>query len=129
MSEILSLSVPEGVSAEISRLQADYGFKGRSETIRVALALLAEENKSLSKLKGRGEAVIMAVHHEKDTGKIMQRVHKEQKLHLVKSQLHYHIDEERCLEMFILSGRGREIEALLRTLKSEKGMSARLMVL
>ncbi|MFH1978759.1 MAG: CopG family ribbon-helix-helix protein [Candidatus Aenigmatarchaeota archaeon] len=118
MAEIISLSLTPELKKELDRLQNEYGFSGRSEVIRSGIRMLLSENKDMGKMTGKIDATLLITHHEKYTKDVFAVMH--QYTHLVKSQIHYHIHHDKCLEMFILNGEGKEIEMIVRGLRKQK---------
>ncbi len=127
MTEIISASLDESTLKELKKLQTEYGFNGRSETIRSAVFSLLNESKTLTQLTGNIDAAIIVTHPEKQTAALFKIMHEFQLL--IKSQVHYHLNEHKCLEMFILRGEARKIEQVLKLLKKAKVNVAKLIVL
>lgn len=127
MAQIISLSLNPELKASLDRLQKEYGFAGRSEAIRAGIRMLMQESRDISRLSGELNATLIVEHPEKHTSSVFDVVHRHQ-AH-VKTQLHYHLDEDKCLEIFILHGRGPDLEKIVRDLKKESTHFAKLLVL
>lgn len=127
MSNIISLSLPPSAEKQLSTIQKEYGFSGRSETIRAAIRMLAAENKDLAKVSGTIDAAIIVVHDEQDTQGITQLLHQYQVL--VKTQLHQHLSEHKCAEIFLVRGDAKNVEKLIKNLRKESAELVQLIVL
>lgn len=104
--EIISISMKKEAVNRLNNLQKELNFNGRSEMIRHALELLVEEKKSLEKLKGHTEAVLILLHdHRSHMEKIRHKY-----ADIVDTQLHNHVCKEKCLEVFVLHGDAEQIK-------------------
>lgn len=109
---IISMSVDPAMLEDIDAIQALYGFSGRSETIRAGVRLLEEDARTKEKLAGKINAVLLVVHQhaaEDAVGKIRYEFED-----IVKTQLHAHLKEGKCLELFVLDGSADKIRELAR---------------
>ncbi len=96
------MSLNDKLLAELDKIENEAGFSGRSEVIRAGLRLLMQERKEKSKMKGRIDAVLLVIHHDKYSEEVSAIRHKYQSL--IKTQVHNHVENHRCLEVFILHG-------------------------
>ncbi len=124
---IISMSVDPMMLANLDAIQAVYGFSGRSETIRAGMRLLEEDAKAKGKLSGKINAVLLVVHPhvaEDDVGRI--RFDFED---IVKTQLHAHLKEGKCIELFVLEGKANKVRELARRFMVHRRIgNARLIV-
>jgi len=104
---IVSISLNKTILDEIDALQKDVGYSGRSEIVRDALRLLLLEHKEQQKLKGTQDAVLLVVHDEKHSEDVSAIRHNFQAL--IKTQVHNHLANHKCLELFILNGDAKKI--------------------
>ena len=127
-TQIISLSLHETLLKQLDSLQESYGFSGRSEAIRSGIRLLAKEQQELEKLSGTIHAVLLLIHHHDKTNKLFSQLHGHE--HIVKTQLHHHIKDHRCLETFILEGDAKNIQQLIKGVRtSELAEVLRLVIL
>ena len=110
MSRIISVSLSESLLEEVSRIQREMGFSGRSEVIRAGLRRLIAEHRKLERMRGRINSILLVVHEREDED-IVNRI-KHEFDDIINTQLHSHLKRNKCLEIFILDGdaeRTREI--------------------
>ncbi|MFH1247389.1 MAG: ribbon-helix-helix protein, CopG family [Candidatus Micrarchaeota archaeon] len=105
MVKIISASLDEETLEQLEALEKNYNFNGRSETIRAAISSLENETKKMSKLQGIIEAAMVVSHAEKETNSIIKLVHQFQLL--VQSQVHHHLNEHKCVEVFVIKGEAK----------------------
>lgn len=127
MAEIISLSLNKKLLNDLNCLEKEYGFSGRSEAIRAGIRMLLTEQKDHTKLRGTVDAVLMLVHHEKQTQSILQLMHTFQVL--VKTNLHHHLEAHECLELFILQGKADNMKQLVKKLRAHKTQVVKLNIL
>ena len=110
MPRIISVSLSENLLEEVSRIQREMGFSGRSEVIRAGLRRLIAEHRERKRLSGRINSILLVVHEREDED-IVNRI-KHEFDDIINTQLHSHLKRNKCLEIFILDGdaeRTREI--------------------
>lgn len=116
---IISISMPKKVLEEIEDFGKEYGFASKSEVIRYAVRqLINEEKKPID-----GEyinAILIVVHKEESEMLISKIKHKIKRL--IKTQMHMHIKENKCMEVFIAEGKTKDIKFLNKSFKSIKGI-------
>lgn len=105
---IISMSLPEEILSQIDNLQQDLGFSGRSELIRTALSILASDTKEKSKLSGIIDGVLLVIHQEKHNQDLSRLPHDFQSV--IKTQIHNHLKNHKCLEIFIIHGEAEKIK-------------------
>ena len=110
MAQIISMSLNEKILGEIDKIQKDMGFSGRSETIRAGLRMLITDKREKSKLKGIIDAVLLVIHEDKNSEEfsILRHRHEE----LIKTQVHNHLENHKCLEILILKGNAEDVKKL-----------------
>ena len=110
MPRIISVSLSENLLEEVSRIQREMGFSGRSEVIRAGLRRLIAEHRKLERMRGRINSILLVVHEREDED-VVNRI-KHEFDDIINTQLHSHLKRNKCLEIFILDGdaeRTREI--------------------
>ncbi len=124
---IVSISLKDGLLAELDALGAGMGSSGRSEVVRAGLRLLSESQREKSKLKGTVEAVLLVMHDERHSDAILSAGHGFQKI--IKTQLHSDLSTGKCLDLFILRGDAKDVKRLSNFFESSgKVERARLFV-
>ncbi len=118
MTEIISMSLDEKTLQNLDSLQKELGFSGRSETIRQCIRLFASDRKQSSKLSGEMNGVVLVVHNDDHTQTISDIRHHYQSI--VKTQIHNHLDNHLCLELFIVSGTGETVKKLVNAFQASR---------
>jgi len=111
MSRIISVSLSESLLEEVSRIQREMGFSGRSEVIRAGLRRLIAERRELERLSGRINSILLVVHEREDED-VVNRI-KHEFDDIINTQLHSHLKREKCLEIFILDGDAERIREIV----------------
>jgi len=112
---IISVSLSDKILKELDLIQKDLGFSGRSETIRAAVKMLITENKEKQKLTGNLSATLLIIHNKKYEETITNTKHEFEDI--IITQTHNHLQEDRCLEIFILNGDASRIKQLVRSFR------------
>jgi CopG family nickel-responsive transcriptional regulator len=118
MVEIISLSLPDVLLNQVDTIKDQQGYSGRSDVIRTALRGFLSEQKGLSELKGHADGLLMVVHKESYTSEVSSVWHAYQSL--IVTQLHQHLQDHRCLELFVLRGEGSKLREMIQGLEREK---------
>lgn len=111
MPRIISVSLSESLLEEVSRIQREMGFSGRSEVIRAGLRRLIAERRERERLSGRINSILLVVHEREDED-IVNRI-KHEFDDVINTQLHSHLRGEKCLEIFILDGEAERIKEIV----------------
>ena len=115
---IVSISVNDRLLKEITSLQESLGFSGRSELVRAGLRMLVNDHREKSKLKGNIDAVIIVIHDDKESSEISALRHRYEEV--IKTQVHNHLKNEKCIEIFMVSGAAEKIRALVDEFQTRK---------
>ncbi len=118
MAEIISMSLDEQSLQELDKLQKELGFSGRSETIRQCIRLFSNDQKQSRKLSGEVDGVVLVVHPDEQTEMVSTTRHAFQ--HIIKTQIHNHLENHVCLELFIVKGPAEMVKKLTNTLQTSK---------
>ena len=108
---IISISMDEGLLEELDRLQEELGFSGRSEVIRTGARMLIADCKEKERLEGRLNAVLLLIHaqHVEDAVTAIKHEFED----IIHTQIHNHLRENKCLEVFILEGDAARVKELI----------------
>lgn len=118
MAEIISMSLDEQTLKDLDAIQKELGFSGRSETIRQCIRLFSNDQKQSRKLIGEIDGVVLVVHTDEHTETVSQTRHAFQ--HIIKTQIHNHLENHICLELFIVKGPAETVKKLTNTLQTSK---------
>ena len=124
---IISVSVNDKILKDMDALEKDLGFSGRSEVIRAGVRLLISDKKEKARLKGIIDAALLLIHDDKYSEEVSALRHKFQDI--VKTQVHNHIENHKCFEIFILHGDAARIVLLAEAFQTNRKMEyAKLVV-
>ena len=108
---IISVSLTEKNVEDLEALQRDMGFAGRSEAIRAAMRTLMAENSERRSMAGQVDGVLIMVNDVCASGSIHDIYHENHLL--IKSHVHNHLGNHKCMNMMVLSGDAVPINELL----------------
>lgn len=106
---IVSLSISDELLKDIDLLRKEFGFKGRSDLVRVALTELKSDLNKKRVYSKNIDAVIVAVHKE-DSTFVPKLIHRYGGV--IKTQMHNHTTNKKCMDIFVLNGDSKEIKAM-----------------
>jgi CopG family nickel-responsive transcriptional regulator len=110
-TEIISISLPEGVAKELDRLVVDLGYPSRSELVREALRDFLRSKREMEGLEGPVDGVMILLYDHKASRTVSEVRHAN--MHLFRSFIHtdfedhscsVHDDTCKCCEVLLFSG-------------------------
>lgn len=107
---IVSISLNDSLLEDIDDFMDEQGFSGRSEVMRTAVRALLRDRKDVADLEGTVDAVVIVTHEDEDSGEIDEIQHDYQDT--ITTQLHNHLDEHKCIEVFMLHGEAERVKEL-----------------
>lgn len=117
---IISVSIDSNLIEALDAYVEDEKFSGRSDAVRQAVTNLILDENVEKNLNGDIEGVMLVIHKETGTKKIHDILH--EYLHIIKTQVHNHLESHKCLEIFVLKGDAKEILSLKKSLGSESSV-------
>lgn len=118
---IVSFSLFQEDISRIDEAATLLEVKSKSEVIRSSINCLIEELSSESKLHGHVHAAIIVLHDEKASGEISRKRHNFEEI--IRTQMHCHFTENKCIETIIVEGNGEKVRKLLVELRKIKKVS------
>ncbi len=115
---IISVSIDEETLAEADRAVRKLGFGNRSDVFRKGVKTLVAEMTASEGLPANANAVLIAMHHEHYEGEVTSLKHKFEEI--ITMQTHTRLDDEHCLEIFVLKGDGGRIGEFASMFSSNK---------
>lgn len=102
---VVSVSMPEELVERIDRLAEEHGYTGRSEVLREAARTLLDEfdDDELADRQLMAVVTVLFTHASSGVEQAMTNLRHEHE-HLVTSNLHSHVGDGLCMELFILEG-------------------------
>ena len=120
--ERLSITLPKELAAAFDKRNKRKGYENRSEAIRdlIREALVREEWSD----PGAQVAATVSIVYDHHTRTLTDRITRVQHDHgeLIVSALHVHLDHHNCLEVIVLRGIARNVQALADKLGAIKGV-------
>ena len=117
---IISISLNDKLLTEIDQLQKELGFSGRSEVIRAGARMLLADNREKEKLEGRLNSVLLLIHAQKVEDTVTAIKHDFEDI--INTQIHNHLRDDKCIEVFILEGDAARINDLVRLFQTTRKM-------
>jgi CopG family nickel-responsive transcriptional regulator len=113
---IVSVSLTDKNLEVIDRMQDAFGLKGRSEAIRACLRSTEDEIREREGLTGEVEGVLVVV-HETHNSRDLDHIRHDYR-EIIETQIHSHLKNDKCLEVFIINGIAEEIKQLITEFRS-----------
>ena len=118
---VVSVSMPESLLERLDEFADEHGYTGRSEVVREASRNLLGEFED-RKLEGRHLLGVVTVLFNYETSnaeaRMMQLRHEHEDL--VTSNVHNHVGDHYCMELFIVEGRLEEISSFVGKIRATK---------
>lgn len=118
---IISISLSDENLKALEKLQKSHGLSSRSEVIRVALRSAEAEVRDRESLKGEVEGVLIVVHSSHGSPGLGKLSHKHQEV--VKTQIHSHLRDQKCLEVFIVRGDAALVQEMISSFQRDDAIS------
>ncbi len=115
---IISVSLTEKNLDVIDRMQNAFGLRGRSEAIRACLRATEDEIREREGMEGHVEGVLIIVHESHRSQNLDHIRHDYQTL--IQTQIHSHLKNEKCLEVFIVKGDSTDIHGMINEFKGKE---------
>ena len=117
---IVSISLNDEILKQIDNLQSTMGFSGRSDAIRAGIRSFVSEEKQKEDLSGIINAILLVVHNDEYDDEVTGIKHSFEDL--ITMHLHNKIDEEKCMELFILKGESEAVTEITKNFQINKKM-------
>lgn len=117
---VISVSLTDKNLEELDKLQKTLGLAGRSEAIRVCLRSAASEARERDSLEGEVEGVMIIVHRPNEDHELDEARHDFKEI--ITTQVHSHLRNGKCLDLFLVRGKADEVRSLLSTFQKEEGL-------
>jgi CopG family nickel-responsive transcriptional regulator len=111
---VVSVSMPESLLDRLDQFAAEHGYTGRSEVVREASRNLLSEFEDAA-LEDRDLMAVVTVMFDYETtdveGRMIDLRHEYDDL--VSSNIHSHVGNHYCMELFVLEGNLEDISAFV----------------
>ncbi len=114
---IISVSLNEDNLAALDKIQDTYGLSGRSEAVRASINAALADIRELESMDGEVEGVLIIVrgNHEDPWMIRIQGTYES----VIKTQLHSHLRNHKCLEVMVVSCDADTLSRMLREIQAE----------
>jgi CopG family transcriptional regulator, nickel-responsive regulator len=116
--EVVSVSLPGDLLAELERVGARRGFKGRSELVRVALRQFVQDTPELDgHLHG---SITIGYPHGREArmSEVRHAFHD-----VVLSMMHTHCEPETCMDVLLVGGEAQRVHMLVEALRRQRDVT------
>jgi len=117
---IISISLTDDILKELDKFQKELGFSGKSEVMRAGARMLIADNKEKEALEGWLNSVLLLIHAQKVEDTVTEVKHEFEDI--ISTQIHNHLREDKCLEVFILEGDAARIKQLVKLFRTSGKM-------
>ena len=117
---IISISLSDKLLEEIDQLKQELGFSGRSEVIRTSTRMLIADNQDKKALQGILNSILILIHDQKAEDKVTEIKHDFEDV--IKTQIHSHLKDDKCLEIFIMEGDAQRMNTLRKLFQASRKM-------
>jgi len=117
---VVSVSLTERNLEVLDKMQEAFGLKGRSEAVRACLRTAEDDIKEREALEGDVEGVLIVVHDSHTSPNLDRIRHRFQDI--IATQIHSHLKNEKCLEVFIINGDASQVKEMIRDFRSDEGL-------
>lgn len=118
MVKIISVSLSEKLLQEIDQLKEETGFSGRSDVIRASTRMLIADTQDKKNLEGDINSILILIHNQKSEDKVTEIKHDFEDI--IETQIHSHLKEDKCLELFILEGDADRMNSLTKMFQTTR---------
>jgi CopG family transcriptional regulator, nickel-responsive regulator len=119
----VTITLDDDLMADLDRIIAARGYQNRSEAIR-DLARSGLEQAAVEVADTRNCVAALVYVYDHEARELPKRLTREFHHHhdLSQATLHVHLDEESCLEVTVLKGRGAEVQSFANQVIAERGV-------
>lgn len=117
---IISISLSDKLLNELDQLKDEVGFSGRSEVIRASTRMLIADNQEKKTLQGDINSILIVIHNQKAEDKVTEIKHDFEDI--ISTQIHNHLKNETCLEIFIMEGNAQRMNTLRKMFQASRKM-------
>ena len=114
---IVSISLNEDNLQALDKIQKTFGLSGRSEAVRASINAALADIREIESMEGVVEGVLVIVRgNHADPWMIQIQARYEA---YIKTQMHSHLQNHKCLEVMVLSCDGKALSDILRDIQAE----------
>lgn len=114
---VVSVSLTEKNIESLEMITQSLGLAGRSEAVRACLRSAEAEMRERESLRGEVEGILIIVHGNHCSPGFDRARHHFQDI--ITTQIHSHLRNHKCLEIFIVRGVAEEVKQMLSTFRAD----------
>lgn len=114
---IVSISLNDDNIEALDRIENAYGLSGRSEAVRASIAAAMAEIRETEQMTGTVEGVLIIVRRNHADPWMIQIQGKYESY--IKTQMHSHLENHRCLEVMVVSCDADTISEMLKEIHAQ----------
>ena len=119
---VVSLSFPESMLKEMDEVQKNSGFTGRSELVRAAIRMLLEDSREKATAAGDMNGLLIVTHDEDEEAPVTKLKHQYEDI--ITTHVHNKTKTSMCIEVFVVQGDAKKINAMSKSFQSEDKMKS-----
>lgn len=119
---VVSLSFPDNMLKEMNEVQKTSGFTGRSELVRAAIRMLLEDSREKANATGDMNGLLIVTHDEEEEAPVTKLKHQYEDI--ITTHVHNKTKTSMCIELFMLQGDAKKINAMSRSFQAEDKMKS-----
>ncbi len=113
---VVSVSLDDESLRTLEEIEEAYSLKGRSEAVRLSIRDAGSKAKDIEDLEGHVEGVLIIVRSDHIDPWMSQIQMKYESS--IKTQVHSHLLNRKCLEVMIISGISDKVKSMLKEIRS-----------
>lgn len=117
---IVSISLNNEMLEDVDKIMKALGFSGRSELVRAGIRSLISEEKEKQDIIGSLHALLLVIHDEDSEQEVTSAKHSFDEL--IGTHIHSKVDNNKCLEIFLLKGEADKIKDMTKEFQTNKKM-------
>ncbi len=117
---VVSISINNDMLDDVDKLIKSLGFSGRSELVRAGIRSLISEEKERQDILGSLHALLLVIHDEESEQEVTGTKHTFDDL--INTHIHSKVDNNKCLEIFLLKGEAEKIKNMTKEFQTNKRM-------
>jgi CopG family nickel-responsive transcriptional regulator len=113
---VISISLDDESALALETIMGSLGIKSRSEAVRFAISTTETTLKDMESITGDVEGVLIIVHPDHNDSWLSMIQHRYDGC--IKTQLHSHLHNRRCLDVMIISSDAGSFRSMMRDIYS-----------
>ena len=117
---IISISLSDKLLQEIDDIKGGNWIFMQNQIYRTSTRMLIADNQEKKNLTGNINSILTLIHNPKAEDKVTEIKHEFEDI--IKTQIHSHLKEDKCLEVFIMEGDAERMHTLTKMFQTSRKM-------